>query len=371
MSLLGLLSRSSNEITNCRIPEEKGGKTRGYAFCEFPDCELALSAIRNLNGDEMKSRFPFIIERQIRVNFANEALHEATSVEDASVENSIKELSRREKLFLFKTISEMFYKSQKQTLKKLIKSPKLIDVLLGVLAELEILTINELADTEKDPFRDIKIIPNVGGMFKVSETTETLVGKRPAPEPALEPDALENASKMTYKELIEREKLKKLNNGRLPSPPQSDSSRDSPENLQMQHMMQYPPMGHFAMPFPGQSRMMPGGQMLMPPQMQQLQGQQSQHQHLQGQQSSQMHAQQQLQLQMQLQMQQQMQLQHQQMQQQMQMQPPQMMMPGHMMPGGVPSPSMLPHFAHPAPQVPKDLQNQERGSKFVFKTSHN
>lgn len=38
------------------VYDRETGKPKGYAFCEYPDAEMALSAIRNLNGTEFNGR---------------------------------------------------------------------------------------------------------------------------------------------------------------------------------------------------------------------------------------------------------------------------------------------------------------------------
>ncbi|KAK4522370.1 hypothetical protein GAYE_SCF01G1895 [Galdieria yellowstonensis] len=38
------------------VYDRETGKPKGYAFCEYPDAEMALSAIRNLNGTELNGR---------------------------------------------------------------------------------------------------------------------------------------------------------------------------------------------------------------------------------------------------------------------------------------------------------------------------
>ena len=81
-------------VVDLNIPNsrEVSGKGRGYAFCEFPDHLFALSAIKNLNGTELK-------KRQIRVNYTH---HETVNPEevDKNIETSLENLTLQEKFFL-------------------------------------------------------------------------------------------------------------------------------------------------------------------------------------------------------------------------------------------------------------------------------
>lgn len=96
-------------VVDLNIPTEReSNKGRGFAFCEFPDHELALSAIKNLNGDEMK-------KRQIRVNFTSNEMPPLNSEEKkANLETSLGELTLQEKFFLVLQLKDLFYKDRER-----------------------------------------------------------------------------------------------------------------------------------------------------------------------------------------------------------------------------------------------------------------
>ena len=101
----------------------------------------------------------------------------------------------------------MFYKSQKSILKILIKNPKLLDIFLGIQTELEELTNEDFEEPIFDPFKDIKIkASNI--IVNKPDDNQGELGKREAPEE--DKEMIATVSKMSYKDILHRQKLKKL-----------------------------------------------------------------------------------------------------------------------------------------------------------------
>ena len=157
----------------------------------------------------------FYVERQIRVNFANEAQHETIEDPVPCVENEIKKLSKSERLFFFYTVAQYFYKNQKKALKLLINNQHIVDILLNIQKSFEqdFEKIETLKRNHSDPLVSLKI-PIIDTRItrkleaEHEEKKASLLKKREKPE--TNPDILNKTSKMSYKELLDRQKRKKL-----------------------------------------------------------------------------------------------------------------------------------------------------------------